>query len=50
MEALYFSPMLVGLNLLLALAVSPTLLWVMSRPIAGPGFWKKRSTCWNACW
>ncbi|MES3007466.1 MAG: diguanylate cyclase [Pseudomonadota bacterium] len=39
MEALYFSPMLLGVNLLLALAVASTALWAMSRPIAGPGFW-----------
>ncbi|MDO8273470.1 MAG: GGDEF domain-containing protein [Gammaproteobacteria bacterium] len=39
MEALYFSPMLLGLNLLLALAVASTALWTMSRPIVGPGYW-----------
>lgn len=39
MSALYFSPMLLGLCLLLAIAVAATALWLVSRPIAGPGFW-----------
>lgn len=39
MEALYFSPMLLGLLLLLAMAVAATALWLVSRPYTGPGFW-----------
>lgn len=39
MRELYFSPMLLGLCLLLALAVASTALWRVSRPYSGPGFW-----------
>lgn len=39
MSALYFSPMLLGLCLLVAIAVAATALWRVSRPYAGPGFW-----------
>ncbi len=39
MSAIYFSPMLLGLLLLLAIAVSATALWYVSRPYAGPAFW-----------
>ncbi|MBT8767264.1 diguanylate cyclase [Metapseudomonas boanensis] len=39
MENLYFSPMLLGLNLMLASAVACTGLWYFSRPYQGPGFW-----------
>jgi len=39
MSILYFSPMLLGLNLLLAVAVAATALWAMTRPEPGPGFW-----------
>ncbi|MDH4562907.1 sensor domain-containing diguanylate cyclase [Pseudomonas sp. BN411] len=39
METLYFSPMLLGLNLMLASAVACTGLWYFSRPYRGPGFW-----------
>lgn len=39
MEVLYFSPMLLGLNLLIAVAIASTALWFMSRPIPGPGYW-----------
>lgn len=39
MLALYFSPMLLGLCLLIAVAIAATALWHMSRPYAGPGFW-----------
>ena len=39
MLAIYFSPMLLGLMLLLAIAVAATALWYVSRPYAGPAFW-----------
>lgn len=39
MRELYFSPMLLGLCLLLALAVAATTLWRVSRPYSGPAFW-----------
>lgn len=39
MENLYFSPMLLGLNLMLASAIACTGLWYFSRPYRGPGFW-----------
>ena len=39
MEVFYFSPMLLGLNLLVAIAIASTALWRMSRPIPGPEFW-----------
>ncbi|MDT4836875.1 GGDEF: diguanylate cyclase (GGDEF) domain protein [compost metagenome] len=39
METLYFSPMLLGLNLMLASAIACTGLWYFSRPYPGPGFW-----------
>lgn len=39
MHALYFSPMLLGLCLLVAVAIAASALWRMSRPYAGPGFW-----------
>jgi len=39
MDAFYFSPMLLGFNLLLAVAIAATALWAMTRPQPGPGFW-----------
>lgn len=39
MEAIYYSPMLLGICLLLAVAISSTTLWYVSRPYAGPAFW-----------
>lgn len=39
MAELYFSPMLLGLLLLVALAVASTALWLVSRPYSGPAFW-----------
>ncbi len=39
MEAIYYSPMLLGICLLLAVAISSTALWYVSRPYAGPAFW-----------
>ena len=45
MSQLYFSPMLLGLCLLVAVAIAATALWRMSRPYAGPGFWM--AGCWS---
>ncbi len=42
---LYYSPMLLGFCLLLAVAVASTALWHMSRPYSGPGFWM--AGCWS---
>lgn len=39
MEAFYFSPMLLGVNLILAVAISATALWLTTRPISAPFFW-----------
>ncbi len=39
MEAFYFSPMLLGINLIFAIAVSATALWYTTRPIPSPFFW-----------
>ncbi|WP_303699471.1 GGDEF domain-containing protein [Pseudomonas aeruginosa] len=39
METLYLSPALLGLNLLLACALTSTGLWLFSRPYRGPGWW-----------
>jgi len=39
MQALYFSPMLLGFNLLLAVAITSTALWGIGRSQPGPGFW-----------
>jgi len=39
MEAFYFSPMLMGVNLIFALAIAATALWRMSRPMPAPVFW-----------
>lgn len=39
MEAFYFSPMLLGINLIFALAIAATALWRMSRPMPAPVFW-----------
>lgn len=39
MATVYFSPMLLGLMVLLAIAVAATALWYVSRPYAGPEFW-----------
>jgi len=36
MEAFYFSPMLLGVNLILAVAIAATALWFMARPLPGP--------------
>lgn len=35
----YYSPMLLGLCLLFAVAIAATALWRISRPYSGPGFW-----------
>lgn len=35
----YYSPMLLGLCLLFAVAIAATALWRMSRPYSGPAFW-----------
>lgn len=43
MRELYFSPMLLGLCLLVAVAISATALWRVSRPYEGPGFWMSGS-------
>lgn len=45
MSQLYFSPMLLGLCLLVAIAIAATALWRLSRPYAGPGFWM--AGCWS---
>ena len=39
MEAFYFSPMLLGVNLIFALAIAATALWKISRPMPAPVFW-----------
>ncbi len=39
MEAIYYSPMLLGACLILAIAVSATALWFTTRPIPAPLFW-----------
>ena len=39
MEAFYFSPMLLGVNLIFALAIAATALWRISRPMPAPVFW-----------
>jgi len=39
MEALYFSPLLLGVNLILAVAIAATALWALARPIPGPAYW-----------
>ena len=39
MEAIYFSPMLLGACLILAVAISATALWFTTRPIPAPLFW-----------
>ncbi len=39
MDSLYFSPMLLGLNLLLASAIAGSALWYFARPYRGPGLW-----------
>lgn len=39
MEALYFPPVLLGVNLILAVAIAGTALWFMVRPLAGPAYW-----------
>ncbi|WP_139092969.1 MULTISPECIES: GGDEF domain-containing protein [Pseudomonas] len=39
MDSLYFSPMLLGLNLMLASAIACTGLWYFARPYRGPGLW-----------
>lgn len=39
MEALYFSPMLLGINLIFAVAFAATALWRMSRPMPAPRYW-----------
>jgi len=38
-QAIYFSPMLLGLRPLLSVAVAATALWYTARPSAGLGFW-----------
>lgn len=39
METFYFSPMLLGVNLIFALAIAATALWRISRPMPAPVFW-----------
>lgn len=39
MESLYFSPMLLSINLMLGSAVACSGLWYFSRPYRGPGVW-----------
>ncbi len=39
MESLYFSPMLLSINLMLGSAVACSGLWYFSRPYRGPGIW-----------
>ncbi len=39
METIYFSPMLLGACLILAIAISATFLWFTTRPIPAPLFW-----------
>lgn len=39
MEALYFPPILLGVNLILAVAIAGTALWFIVRPLAGPAYW-----------
>lgn len=39
MEAFYLSPMLLGINLIFAVAIAATALWRMSRPMPAPVFW-----------
>lgn len=39
MEAFYFSPLLLGVNLVLAIAISATALWLIARPMPAPFFW-----------
>ncbi|MGM0632490.1 MAG: GGDEF domain-containing protein [Pseudomonadota bacterium] len=39
MQTLYFSPMLLGLMMLIAISIAATALWQMTRPREGPGFW-----------
>lgn len=39
MEAFYFSPMLLSVNSILALAIAATALWRISRPMPAPVFW-----------
>lgn len=39
MEALYFSPMLLGFMLLIAVGIATAALWAMTRPQPGPGYW-----------
>ncbi|AVO53266.1 hypothetical protein C7A17_10945 [Ectopseudomonas mendocina] len=39
METLYFSPLLLGINLMLGCAIASTALWYFARPYCGPGVW-----------
>lgn len=39
METFYFSPMLLGVTLIFALAIAATALWAMSRPMPAPVYW-----------
>ena len=39
MTAFYFYPMLMGVNLIFALAIAATALWRISRPMPAPVFW-----------
>ncbi|POA48301.1 hypothetical protein C1893_10595 [Pseudomonas sp. MPR-ANC1] len=39
MNSLYFSPLLLGINVLAATAVACTALWYYARPYRGPGVW-----------
>lgn len=39
MNSLYFSPMLLGINVLIASTIACIALWWFSRPYRGPGVW-----------
>jgi len=39
MNSLYYSPLLLNINLMVASAVACTALWYYSRPYPGPGVW-----------
>lgn len=39
METLYFTPLLLGINLMLGCAIASTALWYFARPYRGPGVW-----------
>ncbi len=39
MEVFYFSPMLLGLNMIVAVVIGATALWMMTRSIPAPAYW-----------